>query len=136
MIQAVITRYELLRAEERKDAWRKTRQSGCYQHSTPAAQKILDRTNQKYTEEITRLNKTLNSSLKRVVQYSDGLNAHRDLLQKGVDKKTIRMYTDELRDWVVDLDLSKRVSIAAAMIDQEKTEREAIKQEEKEKGKS
>ncbi|KAJ3567339.1 hypothetical protein NP233_g6434 [Leucocoprinus birnbaumii] len=132
MMHAVLIRYDLLKAEERKDKWRRARGSFCYQHSTPAAQKILDSTNTKFSEELNRLNKKLSAALKKIVRYSDALIAHRDLLEKGLDTKKILMYTDELRDWVSDLDLRKRVFAASTIIEGERRGRETIKRQRRE----
>ncbi|KAF9454209.1 hypothetical protein P691DRAFT_770908 [Macrolepiota fuliginosa MF-IS2] len=133
MMNAVSIRYRLLKAEDKKVKWREARASQCYQHSTPAAQKKLESTNQLYSEELGKLTKQLNSSLKMAVQYSDALNVHRDLIAKGLDTKKIILYTDELRDWVADLELPKRIFTARALVQQEKEQRDAFKRQKQEK---
>ncbi|KAF5352497.1 hypothetical protein D9756_005886 [Leucocoprinus leucothites] len=129
IIHAVLIRHDLLKAEERKDRWRRARQSSCYHHSTPAAQKILESTNHKHSEELSKLNKRLSLLLKKIVWCSDLLNAHWDLVEKGLNMKKVMLYTAELRDWIADLELSRRVFTATSMIDGEKKAQEAVKKQ-------
>ena len=132
---AVLIRYDLINAEEQKDKWRRARQSSCYQHSTPAAQNILESTNHKYSEELAKLHKQLSLSLKLVVTYASDLNVHRESLGRGLDLRRIMIYTDSLRDWIVDLELPKRLFSVKSGIDSEKRRREAIKRQRSGEGK-
>lgn len=135
MTSAVLIRYRLLKAEDKKTKWRGARQSSCYHHSTPAAQKILESTNHQFSEALGKLNKQLNSSLKRVIQYSDALNTHKDFVAKGLDSQKILSYTDELRDWVASVELPRRMLATKVLIQQEKDEEETFRRRRREEGK-
>lgn len=126
-MHAVIIRYGLLKAEERKEKWRNARGSACYQHSTPAAQKVLESTNQKLNEEISSLTKHLKAFLKEIIRCSDALNKHKGVLERGVDQKKILGYTNELRDWLGEVDLEKRLTFVKETIDHKRKEREALR---------
>jgi len=132
---AVLIRYDMVNVEERKDKWRRARQSSCYQHSTPAAQNILESTNHEYSEELTKLHKQLSLSLKLVVDHASDLNVHRESLLRGLDLRKIMMYTDSLRNWAVDLELPKRLFSVKDEIEEDKRTREAIKRQKREEGK-
>lgn len=134
-MNTVIIRYRLLKSEEKKTKWRNARASACYHHCTPAAQKKLEVTNHQYSEDIVKLNKQLTSSLKKVTQCSDAFKAQGDLLTKGFDQKKVLRYTDELREWIADLELPRRIFAAKASIQKEKEEREAFKKRNQEEGK-
>ncbi|KXN88866.1 hypothetical protein AN958_06736 [Leucoagaricus sp. SymC.cos] len=56
----------------------------------------------------------------------------KDLLEKGLDTKKILMYTDELRDWIVELDLQKRISATTGVMDQKRRDRETVRRQKQE----
>lgn len=89
----------------------------------------MELTNHKYSEELAKLHKQLSLSLKLVVSYASGLNVHRESLGRGLDLRKIMMYTNSLRDWIVDLELPKRLSSVKSEIDSEKRRREVIKRQ-------
>jgi len=95
----------------------------------------LESVNHKYSEELVKLHKQLTLSLKLVVGYASDLNVHRESLARGLDLKKIMIYTDSLRDWVVDLELPKRLFSVKSEIDSEKRKRGAIKRQKREEGK-
>lgn len=124
----MLIRYKLLKIEEKKIKWRGARQSSSYHHSSPAAREILNRNSQDIADTIGILTKQLNSSLKKVIQYSDALNTHKQKLTKGLNSHNIMSYTSELRDWVVNVDLQRRLGDTKTFIRQREEENAAIKQ--------
>jgi hypothetical protein len=128
----VIIRYKLLKAEDKKMKWRGARQSSCYYHSAPAAREILERNYQEFIETMGILTKQFNSSLKKVIQYSDALNIHKEKLTKGLNSQNIMSYTSDLRDWIVNVDLQRRLANTKAFIKQKEEANATIKQHKKE----
>ncbi len=135
ILGTVMIRYRLLKTEEKKIKWRDARASACYHHCTPAAQKRLEVINLQYSGDIAKLNKQLNSAVKKVIQCSDALNSQRDLTTKGLDQMKILRYTEELRDWVADLELPRRIYAVKATMQKEKEERESFTRRNREEGK-
>lgn len=135
LVDVVIIRYKLLKAEDKRMRWRGARQSSCYHHSAPAAREILDRTYQDFIETIATLTKQLNTSLKKVVQYSDTLNTHKEKVTKGLNVQNIMTYTTDLRNWVVNVDLQRRLGSTKAFIKRREEEKAMEKQRRKEESK-
>ncbi|KAF7784159.1 hypothetical protein Agabi119p4_324 [Agaricus bisporus var. burnettii] len=132
LVDVVIIRYKLLKAEDKRMRWRGARQSSCYHHSAPAAREILDKTYQDFIETIAVLTKQLNTSLKKVVQYSDALNTHKEKVTKGLNVQNIMTYTTNLRDWVVNVDLQRRLGSTKAFIKRREEEKAMANQRRKE----
>ncbi|KDR85696.1 hypothetical protein GALMADRAFT_132359 [Galerina marginata CBS 339.88] len=111
LLQDLVVSHVLLdRAQQADVRWKRTQNSEIYAHATPLTRDFLDRHRTEYTKKVQDAKKRQGRALKALISLPDFATKTKNVNPKFT-KEVVKKYTEELRDWLNDLQMHKRLLV-------------------------
>ena len=111
---------ELQRAQRDHARWKRTQESAQYERASPATRVILDHHRAKLNLRVQEAKRRLDKALIALIELPDFASRNRKSSGPPIlTKETIAAYTDELKDWFLDIEQHKRILMEKAAAEAE-----------------
>lgn len=111
MQDLVISEIFLRRAEVEDEQWKRTQNSEIYARSSPLTRSALDSHRQAFKDKVFAASKSRDNALRALLNLPDFIPQSKVNIDAEATKNVVASYTAELREWLMELQLHKRLLI-------------------------